>query len=243
MYTIRKYSEMDCYGKALQDYLEGTYTEDLVTYSSLEQEDLLPLPHLFRKFTEMPLLEQEALKCCQGNILDIGCGAGSHSLYLQQQGFEVTALDASPGAIAVCQKRGIKNTVLADIHAYSGMHFDTILLLMNGIGIAGTVNKLGDFLEHLKTLMKPGGQILADSTDILYMYEEEDGSYRIPAYNDYYGELTFAIGYQGERDKPFPWFYIDFALLSDIANEKGLNCELVLSGEHFDYLARLSKKA
>ena len=234
---------MDCYGKALQDYQDGTYTEDLVTYSSLEQEDLLPLPHLFRDFKDMPLLEQEALQQCKGSVLDVGCGAGSHSLYLQQQGFEVTALDASPGAIAVCSKRGIKNTVLADIHAYSGTHFDTILLLMNGIGIAGKVDKLGKFLEHLKTLLKPGGYILADSTDILYMYEEEDGSYRIPAHKDYYGELTFAIGYQGEKDSPFPWFYIDFGLLSDVAESHGLACELLYSGDHHEYLARLSKKA
>ncbi|MBT8179594.1 MAG: class I SAM-dependent methyltransferase [Eudoraea sp.] len=234
---------MDLYGQALQDYQDGNYTEDLVTYSSLEQEDLLPLPHLFRNFAEMPQLEQVALQGCKGSVLDVGCGAGSHSLYLQDQGFEVTALDASPGAIDVCRKRGIKNTVVADIHTYSGTHFDTILLLMNGIGIAGKVNKLGDFLEHLKTFLKPGGQILADSTDILYMYEEEDGSYRIPAHKDYYGELNFAIGYQGKRDNPFPWFYIDFILLRDIAEAHGFSCELLYSGDHYDYLARLSKKA
>ncbi len=184
---------MDCYGKALKDYQEGRYTEDLLTHSSLEQEDLLPLPHLFRDYTDMPLLEQEALQRCKGSVLDIGCGAGSHSLYLQEQGFEVTALDSSPGAIDVCRKRGIQNTVQANIHAYSGTQFDTLLLLMNGIGIAGKISKLGNFLEHLKTLLKPGGQILADSTDILYIYEEEDGSYRIPVHEDYYGELTFSI--------------------------------------------------
>ncbi|MBT8204881.1 MAG: class I SAM-dependent methyltransferase [Eudoraea sp.] len=234
---------MDLYGQALQDYQDGNYTEDLVTYSSLEQEDLLPLPHLFRNFPEMPKLEQVALQGCKGSVLDVGCGAGSHSLYLQDQGFEVTALDASPGAIDVCRKRGIKNTVLADIHAYSGTHFDTILLLMNGIGIAGEVNKLGDFLDHLKTLLKPGGQILADSTDILYIYEEEDGSYRIPAHKAYYGELKFAIGYQGKRDNPFSWFYIDFMLLRDIAEAHGFSCDLLYSGDHYDYLARLSKKA
>ena len=234
---------MDLYGQALLDYQDGNYQEDLITFSSLEQEDLLPLSHLFRSFEDMPLLEQEALKRCRGHVLDVGCGAGSHSLYLQEKGFEVTALDVSAGALEVCRKRGVKNTVCQNINDFSGIQFDTILMLMNGIGMAGKVRLLGKFLDHLKNLLVPGGQILADSTDILYMYEEEDGSYRIPGHLDYYGELTFQLGYKGVRDSPFSWFYIDYSLLKDIAEKHGFQCELVFSGEHFDYLARLTLPA
>ncbi|NND15305.1 MAG: class I SAM-dependent methyltransferase [Eudoraea sp.] len=233
---------MDLFGEALKDYQKGAYTEDLITYSSLEQEDVLPLPHLFRSYEEMPFLEQEALKLCKGEILDIGCGAGSHSLYLQEQGYTVTALDLSEGAVDTCRQRGIKNVVQGTIQEYSGTKFDTILLLMNGIGVAQRIGLLGSFLEHLKTLLKPGGQILTDSTDILYVFEEEDGGYRIPAHQDYYGEVLFTVGYKGRKSTPFRWFYVDFNLLTDIAEKQGFNCELVRSGDHFDYLARLSTK-
>ena len=91
---------------------------------------------------------------------------------------------------------------------------------MNGIGVAEKISSLGTFLEHLKTLLEPGGQILTDSTDILYVFEEEDGGYRIPAHQDYYGEVIFTVEYKGKKDKPFPWFYIDFTLLKDIAENQ-----------------------
>jgi SAM-dependent methyltransferase len=233
---------MDLFGEALKDYQKGAYTEDLITYSSLEEEAVLPLPHLFRSYEEMPYLEQEALKLCTGKVLDVGCGAGSHSLYLQENGFAVTALDISEGAATTCRQRGIKNVVCKSILEYSGTKFDTILLLMNGIGVAERIRLLGPFLEQLQTLLKPGGQILTDSTDILYVFEEEDGGFRIPADQDYYGEVIFTVGYKGLKSKPFPWFYIDFNLLKDIAEKHGYNCELVCSGDHFDYLARLSIK-
>ncbi|MCX2720629.1 class I SAM-dependent methyltransferase [Lentiprolixibacter aurantiacus] len=231
---------MDLFGEALKDYQKGRYTEDLITFTSLEQEDILPLPHLFRSYENMPFLEQQALKLCRGKVLDVGCGAGSHSLYLQERGFSVTALDVSEGAVQVCRLRGVKNVVHGSIQEYSGTKFDTILLLMNGIGVAEKIQSLGSFLEHLKTLLQPGGQILTDSTDILYVFEEEDGSFRIPAMEDYYGELIFTVEYKGQKSKPFPWFYIDFTLLKDIAENQGFKCELICSGDHFDYLACLT---
>ena len=231
---------MDLFGEAIKDYQKGAYTEDIITYTSLDQKDILPLPHLFRSYEQMPFLEQQALQLCRGDILDVGCGAGSHSLYLQEKGYRVTAIDSSAGAVSACRERGVQNVVHQAIQDFSGTKFDTILLLMNGIGVAQRINLLGGFLEHLKTLLKPGGQILTDSTDILYVFEEEDGSYRIPANQDYYGELIFTVEYKGIKDEPFPWFYIDFTLLKDIAENHGFNCELVCSGDHFDYLARLS---
>ncbi len=98
----------DPFGKALLDYQNNVAIKDIETFSSIAGKDVLPLDYLFRNYQDMPKLEQQALDLCQGKVLDIGCGAGSHSLYLQEKGFDVSAIDISKGAIEVCQLRGLK---------------------------------------------------------------------------------------------------------------------------------------
>ncbi len=234
---------MDIFGQALQDYHAGNYTEDIKTYSSLDEEDSIPLPYLFRSFDKMPPLEQKALELCKGRVLDVGCGAGNHALYLQNKGLDVTALDLSKGAIAVCRDRGVQSTVQSSILDYEGGRFDTIFLLMNGIGLAGTLDKIDVFLNHLKSLLLPNGQILLDSSDIIYMFEQDDdGGYWIPNGDQYYGEVTFQMEYKGQKSLPFPWLYLDFNTLQNACNANNMNCEIVNYGEHFDYLAKVSVK-
>ncbi|MBU2903197.1 class I SAM-dependent methyltransferase [Arenibacter algicola] len=231
----------DILGKALLDYQSGNYSEDIKTYSSLDEEDIIPIPYLFRDFKKMPYLEQKALKLCKGNILDIGCGAGSHSLYLQKKGLTVTALDQSPGAIETCKLRGIEHTVLQGIQDFELQKYDTLLMLMNGIGIVGKLKNIDQFFTHLKSLLKPKGQILLDSSDIIYMYDEdEDGGYWIPDDQNYYGEVTFEMEYQGEKSEPLDWLYLDYNTLQRAANANNLTCELVSKGKHYDYLAKLT---
>ena len=235
--------QKDILGTALLDYQRGNYTEDIKTYSSLEEEDIMPLPYLFRGFEQMPFIEQKALSLCRGTILDIGCGAGSHALYLQNKGLKTTGLDFSPGAIAVCQQRGLQNTHLGDFFDLKGVSFDTILLLMNGIGIAGELKNLDVFLNKLKSLLNPDGQILLDSSDIIYMYEsDEDGGFWIPDDLSYYGEVQFKMEYKKQKSNPFNWLYLDYNTLQRAALYHDLYCELVSEGEHYDYLARLSLK-
>lgn len=231
----------DILGKAVLDYQTGNYSEDIKTYSSLDEEDMIPIPYLFRDFKKMPALEQKALKLCKGNILDIGCGAGSHSLYLQKKGFDVTALDQSPGVIETCKLRGIEHAVLQGIQDFKLQKYDTLLMLMNGIGIVGKLKNIDQFLSHLKSLLKPKGQILLDSSDIIYMYDEdEDGGYWIPDDQNYYGEVTFEMEYRGERSEPLDWLYLDYNTLQRAANANNLTCELVSKGKHYDYLAKLT---
>lgn len=230
----------DIFGMAMTDFWHHRYTEDIKTHSSLGDGDTIPLPYLFRDFDQMPEVEQWALEMARGKVLDIGCGAGSHALYLQEKGMGVCGLDSSQGCISVCRERGLLSTVTGPILKYGDGTHDTLLLPMNGIGLAGTLAGLGPFLRHLATLLRPGGQILLDSSDIIYMYDrDQDGGYWIPGGSAYYGEVVFTMEYKNSRSDPFPWLYVDYNTLQNAAVDNGLECELILEGEHYEYLARL----
>ena len=229
----------DIFGKALMDYQSGNYTEDLITSTSISDEDVLPLPYLFRNYSEMPKLEQKALQLCKGTVLDVGCGAGSHSLYLQEKRFKVKAIDNSEGAINVSKQRGVVDTELTPLLKETE-RFDTILLLMNGTGIFKELIQVSNYLKHLKSLLNPKGQILIDSSDISYMYNDEDGGSWIDLNNTYPGELDYYLSYKGEQETPMKWLYLDFETLKTACFTVGLQCEKVLDGDHFDYLAKLT---
>ena len=228
----------DIFGKALLDYQNGNYTEDLVTSTNISDEDTLPLPYLFRDYSEMPKLEQHALKLSKGTVLDVGCGAGSHSLWLQEKGLNVKAIDSSEGAIEVAKKRGVKHAELKPLLEET-QTFDTILLLMNGTGIFQELSQVSKHLKHLKSLLNPEGQILIDSSDISYMYEDEDGGLWLDLNQSYPGELDYYLSYKGEKEDPMKWLYLDFETLKTACFTVGLECEKVMDGEHFDYLARI----
>lgn len=230
----------DLFGKAILDFQTNVSTEDLITETNISEADEMSVDYLFRSFSDMPKLEKKALQLCKGKILDVGCGAGSHALYLQEKGFDVTAIDISSNAIKACKLRGLKNAKVQNVLDLNDGKFDTILLLMNGTGIFGTLAETSKYLQKLKSLLNPDGQVLIDSSDIIYMFDkEEDGSYSVPA-NGYYGELSFTVSYKNETDAPFPWLYLDYNTLQNAAHANGLQCELILEGKHFDYLAKLT---
>lgn len=231
----------DLFGKAILDYQTNNSPEDIITETSISEADEMPIDYLFRGYNEMPKLEQKALQLAKGKVLDVGCGAGSHALELQnERKLDVTAIDISENAIKACTLRGIKNVKVANLLDFdSEEKFDTILLLMNGTGIFGTLSETDKYLQKLKSLLQVGGQILIDSSDIIYMFDEdEDGGKWIPG-EGYYGELTFTIQYKGETEETFPWLYLDYNTLQNATHGNGLQCELITEGEHFDYLAKL----
>jgi len=229
----------DLFGKAILDFQTNNSPEDIVTETNISEADEMSVSYLFRSYNEMPKIEKKALQLCKGKVLDVGCGAGIHSLYLQEKGFGVTAIDISENAIKACKLRGIKNARVQNVLDLENDTFDTILLLMNGTGIFGTLSETSKYLQKLKSLLNPNGQILIDSSDIIYMFDEnEDGSYNVPA-EGYYGELTFTISYKGATETPFSWLYLDYNTLQNAAHANGLQCELIQEGKHFDYLAKL----
>jgi len=231
----------DLFGKAILDYQTNNSPEDLITETSISEADEMSVAYLFRDFKDMPAIEQRALFLSNGKVLDAGCGAGSHSLYLQnQKKLDVHPLDISPSAINACRLRGLDNARTGDLMSLEEEKFDTILLLMNGAGMCGRLKNMPAFLHKLKSLLNSGGQILLDSSDIIYMFDEDDdGGKWIPSTNEYYGEVTFNISYKGENEKPFDWMYIDYNTLQNAAAATGLKCDLLMEGEHYDYLARL----
>lgn len=232
----------DLFGKAMLDFQTNNSPEDLITETTISEADEMSVAYLFRSFNEMPKLEQKALEIAKGKTLDVGCGAGSHSLHLQNdKELDVTSIDISEKAIETCKLRGVKNAHVQDVLTLEGEKYDTIISLMNGVGIFGKLENCNKFLSKLKSLLNPGGQILLDSSDIIYMFDEdEDGGKWIPSDTEYYGEVIFNISYKGEKESAFEWLYLDYNTLQNAAVANGLKCELILEGEHYDYLAKLT---
>lgn len=204
-------------------------------------DDIISLPYLFRSFKEMPLLEKTALKHCKGKVLDVGCGAGSHSLYLQEnKKLKVVSIDISEGAVEICKNRGLKdvrNISFEDINE----KFDTLLFLMNGTGIIGKLEKLDNFFKKLKKILHSNGQVLIDSSDLSYLFDkDEDGGIWINAAEGYYGEIQYKLSYKKEESDYFDWLYLDYNSLNLAASKNGFSCTLLQEGKHYDFLAKLS---
>lgn len=229
----------DPFGQAIQEYFTKGKAPDIQVNSNYTEDEAIPVSYLFRNEKQMPELEKIAFKKCKGKILDVGAAAGCHSLILQKKGFNVTALEKSDLAVEVMKKRGIVKVINADIFEYHEKQFNTILLLMNGAGIGGNIEGLNKLLAHLKTLLLDDGQIIIDSSDIKYLFEEEDGSMWVDlANNKYYGEMEYEASFKKFSDK-FDWLFIDFENLTKVAQKVGLTCNLLAKGEHYDYLAQL----
>lgn len=234
--------DKDPMGAAIADYYTNGKATKLRVFSSMFDEDEIPVKQLFRNFDEMPEAEQEALRISTGKILDVGAGSGCHSLALQEMGKEVKAIDISPLSIETMQKRGVKDVALQNFFSqqFTGS-FDTILLLMNGSGIVGKIANLPIFFQTIKRLLAPGGCVLMDSSDLRYLFEDEDGNLNIDPEDDYYGEVDFLMQYKNIKGDSFDWLYIDFQTLSLHASNNGFKAEMIKEGEHFDYLAKIHR--
>jgi len=230
--------EKDPIGYAIQDFAENGFSENITVMADLCDDDVMPIEYLFRTEEMMPALETIALSKCKGTILDVGAAAGCHAYLLKKQGLNVKAIDTSKGAVEHLLSLGIQ---AENINFYAiDEQFNTLLILMNGVGLAGNLEGLPRFLAQVKKCLKPAGIALCDSTDLSYLYEEEDGSVWVDLNAKYHGEMQFKMSYKGIESDWFDWLYIDFDLLNKYAHEAGLKCELVHKGDADNYLAQLT---
>lgn len=234
--------ERDPMGQAMYHYFHFNDTTSIKVNTNITEGEELPVSHLFRKYSEMPFLEKEALSLVKGRVLDVGAGSGAHSLYLQNNGFDVTSIDISELSCILMNERGLKNVKCNDIWTMESETYDTIMFMMNGIGLVKNLEGLEIFLEFIKNFIAPTGQILLDSSDIKYMFYNDQGDLWVDMNSKYYGELEYQLTYKNYSADPFPWLFIDFDRLRNIAIKCGWNVELIYEDDHFHYLAKLILK-
>lgn len=230
----------DPMGRAIYEYHKFGKAEDVVVHSSMFDDDVIPIETLFRGLVEMPAIERVALEAAYGDILDVGAGSGCHSLALKGLGKKAVAVDISPLSVQVMKERGVDARLVNFYDQSFDETFDTVLMLMNGTGIIGNLDNIGNFFTRLKQILKPGGCLLIDSSDLRYLFEEEDGSLMIDLADDYYGQVDFQMQYKDDIGEPFDWLYLDFNTLAYYAEENGFKAEVIAEGEYYDYLAKLT---
>lgn len=231
-------SKNDPIGKAILDYVKGEHDENIIVRSELCEDDVIPVSYLFRSYKYFPEIEKEALKRCSGRVLDVGAAAGIHVKELVKNGFSVKAIDTSPGSIEYLKSLDLDAENI-DFFDLQDEKFDTLLILMNGIGIAGELSKLPFFLKQCKSLLNPGGKILCDTTDIKYLYENEDGSLWVDLASEYYGNFTYQMIYKDQVTPWFDWLYLDRDTFKRIAEEEGFIFNIV-DEEEDHFLVELS---
>lgn len=224
----------DILGRAIYDYAMEEEKGTLLIHNTYGEPDEMPVEVYFREAEDFFDVEQKAIELCKGRVLDVGAGAGAHVLELQKQGFEVDALELSDLASKIMYMQGVKSIITGSVFDMpENEPYDTLLLMMNTIGLVGTLNNLGSLFEKLKSLLKPNGQILFDSSDVAYLYEDN------PPTDHYHGEIDYQYEYAGAKGEWFKWLYVDFDNAHQIASQVGLYLELVYQNEETgQYLAR-----
>ncbi len=229
---------------ALRDYFQGRTNAKLTLRSSLGEHEEFPVSVFFRGPDEFFPFERVALAHCRGRVLDVGAGTGVHSLYLQELGFEVCAIDILPEAIEIMKARGVRDVRRVDVREFTGGRFDTILMMMNGTGILETLSGLDRFLRAVPRLLNPGGQILLDSGPGNVTGDAHDAAEVVETGGGGYpGEAWISLEYQGEEGPPFRELYVDAETLSRHAEAAGWECEILHRDEIGAYVARLTRRS
>jgi len=233
---------MEPYGKSLLDFSNGDSSAKVAEHRDDGLRGDLPASVFFGKPSEFSPLEQMPMKLCRGYVLDVGAGAGCHSLALQDQGIRVLAIDVSPHAVEIMSKRRAKECQRVDVFEFHKGPFDTLLMMMHGIGMVEDLSGLDRFLRHAHKLLKPDGQIVCDSLDV-----RRGDDPRHLAYQEanrragrYLGEFRARFEYKGRTGPSFGWLHVDPETLIDHAGRMGWSCQVVYREDGGDYLAQLT---
>jgi SAM-dependent methyltransferase len=232
------------HGAAMWAFHQGERQATIVVYDDYERDEV-PIAYFFREPAEFPPAERLALDLCRGRVLDVGAGAGCHSLALQARGLQVTAVEALPELVEILRDRGVRDARLTTWADLVARPYDTVLVLMNGFGLAETLSGLPRFLRKMRRLVRPDGQLIADSTDVRVRMDPEAGRTGSLARADgrYIGELHFQLEFAGRKGAPFAQLYVDSETLSRHAYETGWNTEIVSAPDEYGhYLARLTRR-
>jgi SAM-dependent methyltransferase len=226
---------MDLHGQAMLDYLNG----EKDAYCILRRDDgIAYLPIYARQFfypDGLPAIDQIAVRHCVGRVLDIGAGAGSHSLAIHEKGINVTSVEISPKAVEVMRRRGVPYPIVGDVFDSYPAPFDTVLVILN-IGIVRNLAGLSRFLRHLDGLLTDSGRLITDSID---PRDSADESYRKytqakVAEGRYLGERTVRFEYKEETSDWFEWMHVDPVTLEEYVRKAGYVMEaLANDGRRF----------
>jgi 2-polyprenyl-3-methyl-5-hydroxy-6-metoxy-1,4-benzoquinol methylase len=225
------------HGAALLDYWRGNAAATLICFQDGKRDDV-PAAFWFR--SSLDPLEELALDLCRGDVLDIGAGTGLHTLELQRRGFNVKAIDVVEECVSIMRERGVLDATTTDFHEFEGGPFDTIVCLCNGLDKVGTLTDLPRFLAHMRRLLAPGGQLLADSFDLRVGADAQatEALQRKTDSGRYFGELDLVFEYNEHRGSTFSVLQVDSDTLERVASQHQWSCEVVArSAGH--YLARL----
>ena len=230
------------YGNALLDYHRGNLSATLIIYRDDGWRDELPMGMFFRQSQGYDL-ERTALDLCHGHVLDVGAGTGIHSLFLQERGLLVCAIDVSPEAVQIMRQRGVFDVRQADILSFEDGEFDTVIMMGHGIGVVEDITGLNSFLKQAPKLLKPNGQILLTSLDVRVTNNPTHLEYQKRNLNSgrYFGEIRMQFEYSSIRGPLFGWLHIDAETLSSYASKTGWNCDVVQQQPDGNYLARLTR--
>ena len=217
---------MDVFGQALLDYSRGDKDKFFFEDSNGNRYQH-PLSKYFRDFKTFTKLEKKIISKTKGEILDLGCGTGNYIPYLNKKG-KVLGIDISPNVIEVAkEKYGLRNVKVADIFKFkTSKKFDTIVLLENNLGMAGTLKKTKQLLKILANLLKKDGQILTNA-------------WNVPKRTYYEGELSPV--WKEKKGQKFKWISFNAKFLKGLCEEVGLNFEIV-DRDRYHYLAKITKK-
>jgi SAM-dependent methyltransferase len=241
-------NNQDAYGELmLAEYFSGTPSCEII-----ERDDGFidtgSEPGLyFLDYDQWSPLEKQAIELARGRVLDIGCGAGRHSLYLQQKGFDVTGIDNSPGAIEVCRLRGLKKAIVRpaiEVGKFEPASFDTITMLGNNFGLMGGFEQGREILKDLYRITTADARIIAQSINPYKTGNPQHLEYhdlnkkrgRMP------GQLKMRVRFGKTIGAWFDYLFVSPEEMEDIIQGSNWRIEKFLEPEEARYIAVIRKK-